>query len=132
MVLLSVIITDKGLRVLNKALKPNEDFVPSEIWITDAPGTPAVTDTTAEFCDYTNYNLEPFHITSSYDTNGGVGYTCSVGLNDAYWLVGGSPSPWTKIGLVDSHGTLIAQSAYSKTKTNTEQIEIVFILKGAR
>jgi len=105
------IITDKGLRILNRALEPIETFVPKYIIITDNATTPSETDTLAIFCDRNvdNYTLSEI-INYDSDFEKAI-FIAQIGSTEGNYT-------WTKVGLIDENEVLIAQKAYPYTKSS--------------
>lgn len=115
-------ITNKGLMKLVRALSPDETLNVYEIWVTNDPAAPAVTDTTAEFCDGSSYDVAQLTITQAYPSGSTMTFTATAGLTEANF-------DWEKIGLVDEDGILIASKPYTKTKDNAMQVEVVYELE---
>lgn len=115
-------IVNKGKLKLIRALSPDETLNITHIWVTDDDGALAVTDTTAEFCDYNNHNLYPIPVVQWYATGNKIYFIGEMGFNTGNVA-------WTKIGIVDEDNVLIAQKAYTHTKSVTEQTEITYELE---
>lgn len=117
-------ITNKGLMKLVRALSPDETLTVYQLWVTNDPTAPAVTDTTTEFCDGSSYEVAQLTITQSYPSGSTMTFTASAGFTEANF-------DWEKIGLVDEDGILIASKVYTTTKDATMQIEVVYELEVA-
>jgi len=124
-------ITNKGRMKLVRALSPDETLNVSQIWVTNDPAAPAVTDTTLEFCDGSTYDCEQLTITQTYPSGNLMYFEAVAGLDECNFIDPGTglPVQWEKIGLVDEDGILIATKVYNKTKDNTMQELIQFDLE---
>lgn len=114
------VITNKGRMKIVRSLSPDETLRTSQIWASNGVGVPTATDTTAEFCDGTE--LAQLTIIQTIPSAQYMYYIAEAGFTEANFT-------WTKVGLVDEDGTLIAESEYTLTKTNTEEREITFNLE---
>ena len=123
--------TNKGIMKLTRALSPDEVLYVYQIWGTNDPTAPAVTDTTAEFCDGSSYDVAQLTITQVYPSGNKMTFEATAGFTEGNFIDSGTglPSDWEKIGLVDEDGILLCSQAYTMTKDNTMQVAVKISLE---
>lgn len=112
---MSDIITTLGKHALLQGWLPEQTTNIKYIWLTDNSGAPAITDTTADFCNSSTDELAILEVDTQlcYKTGTSVIYLGLAGKATGNFNI-------LKMGLVTAQGVLVAESTLNITKANDE------------